>query len=87
MARAQYAYDDRYLLTLTFRADGASVLAPGHQWHNYPAVSAGWNIHRESFMQQFRGISQLKLRLGYGQTSNQAIDPYSTLGLLSQIPL
>lgn len=86
MARAQYAYDDRYLLTLTFRADGASVLSPGHQWHNYPAVSAGWNIHRESFMQQATAISQLKLRLGYGQTSNQAIDPYSTLGLLSQIP-
>ena len=86
MARAQYSYDDRYLLTLTFRADGASVLSPGHQWHNYPAVSAGWNIHRESFLQDVRAISQLKLRLGYGQTSNQAIDPYSTLGLLSQIP-
>jgi hypothetical protein len=74
------------MLTATFRADGASVLSPGHQWHNYPAVSAGWNIHREAFMENVSGISQLKLRLGYGQTSNQAIDPYSTLGLLSQIP-
>lgn len=86
MARAQYSYDDRYLLTVTFRSDGASVLSSGHKWHNYPAVSAGWNIHRESFMSNVNVINQLKLRLGYGQTSNQAITPYATMGELSQVP-
>jgi TonB-linked SusC/RagA family outer membrane protein len=84
MARAQYTYDDRYMLTATFRSDGSSVLSPGYQWHNYPAFSAGWNIYREGFMSDITAISQLKLRLGYGQTSNQAIAPYSTLGGLSQ---
>ena len=86
MGRVQYAYDDRYMLTATFRADGSSVLAPGHKWHNYPAFSAGWNINRESFLKDVNAISQLKLRVGYGQTSNQAIDPYATLGELTQVP-
>ncbi len=86
MGRIQYAYDDRYMLTATFRADGSSVLAPSHKWHNYPAFSAGWNINRESFLKDVNAISQLKLRVGYGQTSNQAIDPYATLGELSQVP-
>ena len=86
MGRVQYGYKDRYLLTATFRADGASVLASGHKWHTYPAFSAGWNINKESFMQNITAISQLKLRLGYGQTSNQAIAPYSTMGQLSQLP-
>jgi len=86
MARVQYGYKDRYSLTATFRADGASVLASGSKWHSYPAISAGWNINKESFMQGITAISQLKLRLGYGQTSNQAINPYSTLGTLAQLP-
>lgn len=87
MGRVQYAYDDRYMITATFRADGASVLAPGHKWHNYPAVSAGWNIHQESIVKNnVKFISQLKLRAGYGQTSNQAISPYATLGQCSQLP-
>jgi outer membrane receptor protein involved in Fe transport len=58
------------------------VLAEGHKWHTYPAVSAGWNISNESFMQNIAAINALKLRAGYGQTSNQAIDPYKTFGLL-----
>lgn len=85
MVRAQYAYSDRYLLTVTFRSDGSSVLASGHQWHNYPALSAGWVINRESFLRNVEAIDLLKLRLGYGQTSNQAIAPYETLGELKQI--
>ncbi len=86
MGRVQYAYDDRYMLTATFRSDGSSVLASGEQWHSYPAISAGWNIHNESFLKSVNAISQLKLRLGYGQTSNQAINAYGTIGSLSQVP-
>ena len=65
MGRVMYSYDNKYMLSVAFRADASSRLAPGHKWHTYPAVSAGWNIAR--------GV-------GYGETSNQAIAPYSTLG-------
>lgn len=86
MGRAMYSYDDRYLLSVTVRADGSSRLAPGYKWNRYPAVSAGWNIARESFMSNVSAVNLLKLRVGYGQTSNQAINPYATLGLLSTRP-
>jgi TonB-linked SusC/RagA family outer membrane protein len=86
MGRAMYAYDNRYMLTATVRSDASSRLAPGHQWHTYPAVSAGWNIGRESFMKDIPVIDMLKLRVGYGQTSNQSVSPYATLGRLSTRP-
>ncbi|WP_338424021.1 SusC/RagA family TonB-linked outer membrane protein [Galbibacter pacificus] len=86
MGRAMYSYDDKYMLSATFRSDGSSRLADGHKWHSYPAVSAGWNITNESFMENSRNIDLIKLRVGYGQTANQAIDPYKTLGLLNTRP-
>ncbi|KAA6323398.1 TonB-dependent receptor SusC, partial [termite gut metagenome] len=86
MGRVMYSYDSRYMLSATVRSDGSSRLSPGHKWHTYPAVSAGWNIKRESFMDNADWLGNLKLRVGYGQTSNQAVDPYSTLGLLSTRP-
>ena len=73
-----YTYDNRYMLMATVRADASSRLAKGHQWHTYPAVSAGWNIRQEEFMDEVDWIDILKLRVGYGQTSNQAVDPYKT---------
>lgn len=86
MGRIMYSYNDKYMLSVAVRSDGSSRLAPGHQWHTYPAISAGWNIANESFMKGIRQINQLKLRVGFGQTSNQAIAPYSTLGRLSTLP-
>lgn len=86
MGRAQYEYDSRYFLTATFRADASSRLAKGHQWHNYPAISAGWTPSNESFMEDIDVINLLKFRVGYGETSNQAVDPYQTLGRLSSRP-
>lgn len=83
MGRAMYSYDNRYMLSATFRTDGSSRLAPGHKWHNYPALSVGWNISNESFMKSVTFIDKLKLRAGYGQTSNQSVNPYKTLGVLS----
>jgi len=76
MGRAMYDYDSRYMLSVSMRGDGSSRLAPGHQWHSYPAISAGWNIAKEAFMKDVNGIDNLKLRIGWGQTSNQSIDPY-----------
>lgn len=86
MGRAMYSYDNRYMLSATVRSDASSRLAPGHQWHTYPAVSAGWNITNESFMKEVSWLNSLKVRAGYGETSNQAIAPYATLGVLSTRP-
>lgn len=86
MGRAMYTYDNRYMLMATIRADASSRLAKGHQWHTYPAVSAGWNIGQESFMDDLEWLDILKVRVGYGQTSNQAVAPYSTWGKLSTRP-
>lgn len=86
MGRAMYTYDNRYMLSATVRSDASSRLAKGHQWHTYPAVSAGWNIGEESFMDDIKWLDQLKLRVGYGQTSNQSVNPYSTLGSLGTRP-
>lgn len=85
MGRVAYQYDNRYMLSATFRADGSSVLAKGKKWHSYPAVSAGWSIRNEEFMKDVDWLSSLKLRVGYGQTSNQAINPYATLGSMKAV--
>ncbi|NQD71926.1 TonB-dependent receptor [Sphingobacterium shayense] len=86
MGRVMYQYDNKYMLTATLRSDGSSRLAPGHKWHTYPALSVGWNLGNERFMESVDWVDQLKLRVGYGQTSNQAVDPYKTLGLLGTRP-
>ncbi|MDR2119282.1 MAG: TonB-dependent receptor [Tannerella sp.] len=86
MGRVMYDYDSRYMFSVAVRSDASSRLAPGHQWHTYPAISAGWNIARESFMESVDLIDNLKLRLGWGQTSNQAVDIYATLGSLNTRP-
>ena len=83
MGRIMYSYDNRYMISATLRSDASSVLAPGHKWHTYPAISAGWNISNESFMKDVPVIDRLKLRVGYGQTSNQSVNPYQTLGALT----
>lgn len=85
MGRAIYTYDDKYMISAALRQDASSRLAKGHQRHTYPAVSVGWNASEESFMNNVAWLSRLKLRVGYGETSNQSIDPYSTLGALSTI--
>jgi TonB-linked SusC/RagA family outer membrane protein len=83
MGRVMYEFDNRYMLTATIRSDASSRLANGFQWHTYPAVSVGWNIKNESFMKDISLINMLKIRVGYGQTSNQSVSAYSTLGRLS----
>lgn len=86
MARLMYSYDNRYFISGTVRSDGSSRLAPGHQWNTYPAISVGWNISNEAFMNDVAWLDLLKLRVGYGETSNQAVAPYSTLGKLNTRP-
>ena len=83
MGRIMYTYANKYMITAMVRSDGSSRLAEGHKWHTYPAVSVGWNISNEDFMDNVAWVDMLKLRAGYGQTSNQAVSAYSTLGRMS----
>ncbi len=85
MGRVQYVYDNKYMFSASVRSDGSSVLAEGKKWHTYPAVSIGWNANREEFLKDYDWLSNLKLRVGYGQTSNQAVDPYQTLGSMAMV--
>ncbi|PSL33456.1 SusC/RagA family TonB-linked outer membrane protein [Chitinophaga ginsengisoli] len=86
MGRLNYGYDDRYLLTLTLRADGSSRFAPGHKWGYFPSVAVGWNMTSEDFMKNVSWIENLKLRASYGRIGNTGIPPYATQGLLGRMP-
>jgi TonB-linked SusC/RagA family outer membrane protein len=86
MGRVIYSYDARYMFTAAVRSDGSSRLSEGNKWHTYPALSLGWNIGNETFMDNVTFINLLKIRAGYGQTSNQAVEPYATLGSLATRP-
>jgi TonB-linked SusC/RagA family outer membrane protein len=84
MGRVNYGFRDRYLLTITGRADGSSRLSGGSKWAFFPSVSAGWVLSDESFLNGVKAMSFLKLRAGYGQVGNTSIQPYQTLGGLSR---
>ncbi|HEV9036662.1 MAG TPA: SusC/RagA family TonB-linked outer membrane protein, partial [Puia sp.] len=77
--RASYAFDDKYLAAVSFRADASSLFNPnilGRQWGYFPAVSAAWRISKEKFMSNVDWVTDLKLRAAYGQAGNNRISPY-----------
>lgn len=82
MARINYSYKDRYLVTVSGRYDGSSVLAKGNKWSFFPSAALGWRIDQESFMEDIKWINQLKLRFGVGTTGNSSVKPYGTLGVI-----
>lgn len=72
--RAGYNYKERYLATLTLRADGSSKFAPGNQWGIFPAGALAWRVIEEPFMEGLKGtLSNLKMRLSYGEAGNNRI--------------
>ncbi len=84
MGRVNYSYKSKYLLTLTARSDGSSVFGKNNKRGFFPSAALGWNVTSESFMDGLKDkISNLKLRVSWGVTGNQAIRPYSTLAKLS----
>ncbi|MDI9364280.1 MAG: TonB-dependent receptor [Flavobacterium sp.] len=85
MARINYSYDDKYLLTVSARQDGASMLAKGNKYSWFPSAAAAWRITHESFMKKINWVSDLKLRVGVGVTGNSAIKPYQTLGPITPL--
>lgn len=78
LARVQYGYNDRYLLTVSGRYDGSSRLAEGNKWSFFPSAAVAWRITEEDFMKAAPAISNLKLRLSYGVTGNDAVSIYGT---------
>lgn len=83
LARVQYSYQQRYMLSATIRADGSSRFGQNNRWGTFPSVSAGWYISEEKFMKNLRWLSSLKLRASYGISGNFNIgnyDYYATLG-------
>ena len=71
--RANYTYDDRYLFTATFRADGSSRFAPTNRWGYFPAAAFGWRMSEEAFLNDVDWIDNLKFRLSYGTVGNDGI--------------
>ena len=83
LARANYSFDDRYILTLNARADASSKFGVNHKWGFFPSASLAWNMAREGFLREVDWLDHLKWRLGYGLAGNQSgIDSYTTMALL-----
>ena len=81
LARVRYNYKDRYLFTAAVRMDGSSVFGASNKYGFFPSASFAWRVSEEEFMKSAEWVSNLKLRLSYGQVGNQGISPYTTLGL------
>jgi len=84
MARINYDFNDKYLLTATMRRDGSSRFGENTKYGNFPGIALGWNISNEAFLKQIPWLDLLKLRAGWGKVGNQGVAPYQTQGLLSR---
>lgn len=82
LSRLNYSFDNRYLFTISFRADGSSKYSDGNKWGYFPSGAFAWKIIEEEFMKNNCLISDLKLRTSYGLTGSQAIEAYATLNNL-----
>ena len=86
VGRASYTFNDKYLITATYRADGSSKFqTTANKWGYFPSIGVGWRLSEESFIKDLGIFSNLKLRASWGITGNQSINPYSSLGLLSGV--
>lgn len=81
--RVTYDYQNKYLLTASFRREASSKFGANNKWGLFPALSAGWVLSRESFLEDVEPISTLKIRFGYGVTGSEPTSPYQSLSRLS----
>ena len=79
LGRVNYAFNNKYILTASFRRDGVSKFLEDQRYGFFPSVAVAWNAHREGFIKNIDAIDQLKLRLGWGQIGNHGIGAYGTL--------
>jgi TonB-linked SusC/RagA family outer membrane protein len=82
LGRITYDYKSKYLFQSSFRTDGSSNFAPGRKWGYFPSVSLGWIASNESFLENTRWLSNLKLRSSYGATGNNRINSFAFTNLL-----
>ncbi len=82
MGRVNYSLDGKYLFTVSFRADGSSRFSEGNKWGYFPSGAVAWRVSEENFLRNHDLISNLKLRVSWGETGSQAINPYATLNQL-----
>tara|TARA_Y100000310_G_C20700347_1_gene829140 strand:- start:1983 stop:5141 length:3159 start_codon:yes stop_codon:yes gene_type:complete len=85
-ARANYSFQDKYLVTATIRRDGSSRFGPENRWGWFPSASVGWRISNEAFMPQTTLVDNLKLRAGWGIVGNQEIANYAFGSSLTTLP-
>jgi len=85
LARANYSFNNKYMLTASIRADGSSRFGADHKWGYFPSAALAWRISEESFMQDINFINSLKLRASYGITGNTALSPYQSLNRLNSV--
>jgi TonB-linked SusC/RagA family outer membrane protein len=83
-ARANYKYDEKYLLSLSGRVDGSSRFGANHRYGFFPAASVGWIISEEGFMKKQQLVSELKIRASYGLTGNSEIGNFPSRGLFTE---
>jgi TonB-linked SusC/RagA family outer membrane protein len=83
LERVNYSYLSRYLVTLSFRADGSSRFAEGNKWGYFPSASVAWHISEENFMKDFKPVSDAKIRASYGVTGNNRVGDYASFSTLS----
>ncbi|WP_216824234.1 SusC/RagA family TonB-linked outer membrane protein [Capnocytophaga canimorsus] len=76
LGRINYSFDNKYLITASYRADGSSRFSKGNRWGYFPSVALGWRISEENFLKNTEWLSSLKLRAGWGQIGNQSIGTY-----------
>jgi len=79
MARVNYTFNNKYLATFTFRADGSSKFGKNNKWAYFPSGAISWKAHEESFVKKWNVFDELKIRASYGISGNQGISPYQTL--------
>lgn len=84
MARVNYDYNDKFLVTLTMRRDGSSRFGVNSKYGNFPGVAVGYNISNEPFLKSVQWLDLLKVRAGWGSVGNQGVSPYQTQGLLNR---
>lgn len=79
LGRVNYAFDNKYIITASFRRDGVSKFLEDQRYGFFPSVALAWNAHSEGFIKNIDAIDQLKLRVGWGQIGNHGIGAYGTL--------
>ncbi|MHA4846722.1 SusC/RagA family TonB-linked outer membrane protein [Flavitalea antarctica] len=85
LGRFNYILDDKYIVTLTGRADGSSRFGPNNKWGYFPSGAVAWRVSKEKFMEDISFISDLKLRASYGWTGNQEIGLYNSISRMGSV--